>query len=120
MGKTILFLYGTLKRGMKANVLLGGQDYLGPARTVAQYRLYHLGRYPGLVFDPDNGLEVKGELWAVDEEIVRLLDEYEGAPELFARADVAVADFFEPVQGYLYNQPVSPGTPSGDEWPFAE
>ncbi len=63
MGKTILFLYGTLKRGQKNHHFLAGQEFLGEVATMPLYRLYGLGWHPGMVRDPDNGLDVAGELW---------------------------------------------------------
>jgi len=120
MSKTILFIYGTLKRGQKSHHFLEGQEFLGEATTMPLYRLYHLGWHPGMVLDADNGLDIKGELWAVDDETLAKLDEYEGVGgEWFIRTDVAVRDHFEQVQAYLFNQRVPPGSPSGTEWPFA-
>src|SRR5207249_6980142 len=67
MGRTTLFVYGTLKRGGRGNRWLAGQRFLGEAVTEPTYRLYDLGTYPGLVRDEANGLAVKGELWEVDD-----------------------------------------------------
>ncbi len=120
MSKTILFIYGTLKRGQKSHHFLEGQEFLGEATTMPLYRLYHLGWHPGMVLDADNGMDIKGELWAVDDETLARLDEYEGVGgEWFIRTDVAVRDRFETVQAYLFNQRVPPGSPWGSEWPFA-
>ena len=49
--KTILFVYGTLKRGMKNYQLLAGQAFLNSTRTMPCYRLLDLGSYPGLILD---------------------------------------------------------------------
>jgi gamma-glutamylaminecyclotransferase len=119
MGKTILFLYGTLKRGQKNHHFMADQEFLGEASTMPLYRLYALGWHPGMVLDADGGVEVRGELWAVDDRILAQLDEYEGVPNWFIRQDIAVRDCFETVQAYLYNQNVPPGAISGNEWPFA-
>ncbi|MCE9531804.1 MAG: gamma-glutamylcyclotransferase [Planctomycetes bacterium] len=118
MSKTILFLYGTLKRGQKSHHFLAGQEFLGEARTMPLYRLYGLGWHPGMVIDLENGLEVKGELWAVDDATLAKMDEYEGHPTWFVRQDVAVRDCFETVQTYLFNQEVPTGAVTGDCWPF--
>jgi gamma-glutamylcyclotransferase (GGCT)/AIG2-like uncharacterized protein YtfP len=116
--KTMLFLYGTLKSGMKMNHLLAGQTCIGPAETVARYRLYQLDWYPAIVRDDSNGLAVQGELWEVDETTLARLDEFEGATDLFARESIAVQHHFGPVQAYFYNRPIPAGTPSGDRWPL--
>ena len=49
MTKTVLFVYGTLKRGESNEFRTGDQECLGPARTLPLYRLYALGWHPGLV-----------------------------------------------------------------------
>jgi gamma-glutamylaminecyclotransferase len=118
-GKTILFFYGTLKRDMPQNYLLKGQEFLAEAATIAQYRLYDLGPYPGLVHaGPTEGLAVQGELWAVDDAMLPKLDEYEGAPELFVREDVVIQHHFEPVQAYFYNGTVPADAAWGERWPL--
>lgn len=120
MSKTTLFVYGTLKRGQKGHHLVASQEFLGEATTMPLYRLYGLGWHPGMVLDTENGLEIKGELWAVDDETLAKLDEYEGLAEAFyTRGDVAIRDCFEPVQTYFFNQKIVPGALSGAEWPFA-
>ena len=122
MSKTILFLYGTLKRGQKSHHFLVGQEFLGTATTMPLYRLYALGWHPGMVLDPDNGVEVTGELWAVDDATLAKLDVYEGTPDWFIRQDIAVRDLFLTVLSYLFNGTVPAGSCSqpGSEWPFAE
>jgi gamma-glutamylaminecyclotransferase len=118
MSNTLLFLYGTLKRGMKSAHFLEGQEFVGEATTMPMYRLYGCGWHPGLVLDLHQGLEVKGELWAVDANCLSRLDEYEGVPTAFVRADIAVRDTFQTVQAYFFNGPIPPGAISGSEWPF--
>ena len=118
MSKTILFVYGTLKRGQSNQHFLARQEFLGEAATMPLYRLYALGWHPGMVLDVENGLEVKGELWAVDDGALAKIDEYEGVPTWFIRQDVAVRDCFNTVQAYLFNQSVPAGAVSGSAWPF--
>jgi gamma-glutamylaminecyclotransferase len=117
-GKTVLFFYGTLKRAMPQNYLLKGQEFLAEAATIAQYRLYDLGPYPGLIRNDTDGVAVQGELWAVDDAMLPKLDEYEGAPQLFVREDVIIQHHFEPVQAYFYNGTVPADAPWGDRWPL--
>ena len=46
---TLVFVYGTRKRGGSNHHYLAGQTLIGTARTVAGFTLYSLGDYPGLV-----------------------------------------------------------------------
>jgi gamma-glutamylcyclotransferase (GGCT)/AIG2-like uncharacterized protein YtfP len=119
MPRTVLFVYGTLKRGQLSHQLISDQEFLGEATTMPLYRLFSRGWHPAMVLDADNGLEIKGELWAVDEQTLAKLDEYEGvADSWYSRNDVAVRDHFDTVQAYFFNEPIEPGTASGAEWPF--
>jgi gamma-glutamylaminecyclotransferase len=118
MGRTTLFVYGTLKRGGRGNRWLAGQRFLGEVVTEPEYRLYDLGTYPGLVRDATNGLAVKGELWEVDDACLAGLDDFEYAPELYTREPVAVQGAQGPVETFVYNKPIPPGAKSGDFWPF--
>jgi gamma-glutamylaminecyclotransferase len=114
---TLLFVYGTLKRGHRADRLLAGQRFVAAAATEPRYRLYDLGSFPGLVEVPD-GVAVVGEVWAVGECCLEELDDYEGAPDLFARRPIAVAGVGEPVEAYFYAGRVPADAPTGDRWPF--
>ena len=78
---TLLFVYGTLKRGCCNHAQLAGQTFVGPARTQPGYRLYDLGGYPGIVAMPGDHEGVVGEVWSVDEDCLRLLDHFEGVHE---------------------------------------
>ena len=119
MSKTILFIYGTLKRGQKSHHFLAGQEFLGEATTMPLYRLHHLSWHPGMVHDDDDGLDVRGELWAVDEAALAKLDRYEGVDSSwYTREDVAVRDCFQTVQAYFYHGEIPAESRTGAEWPF--
>jgi gamma-glutamylcyclotransferase (GGCT)/AIG2-like uncharacterized protein YtfP len=107
----ILFVHGTLKRGGRAHARLAGAEFLGEARTLPHYRVYDLGCYPGLVRDDVNGLSVAGELWRVPDAMLPGLDEYEGAPELFARGPIDLEGWPAGAVAYFYqgSQPADDG-----------
>lgn len=118
MPDTVLFLYGTLKRGGAAHRMLAGQRFLREAETEPRYRVYDLGRYPGLAADPATGLAVTGGLWEVDAACLAKLDAYEGVPDLFIRGAISIVRCERAVEAYFYNRPVPAGAHSGDSWPF--
>ena len=108
---TLLFVYGTLKRGCKNHAHLATQRYVGDARCVAGYRLYDLGSYPGLVADTTDTEGVTGEVWSVDETALGHLDDFEGIAEgLYRREPIQLLAPFDQanVYGYVYNR--DPGT----------
>ena len=49
---TLVFVYGTLKRGGSNHFLLAHQQFVGATRTGAGFALYDLEGYPGLVAEP--------------------------------------------------------------------
>ena len=97
----LLFVYGTLKRGLHNHAFLAGQEYVGPARTLPHYHLYHCGPYPGLVA-AESGVAVDGELWRVDEETLRRLDDFEGVPAVFDRRLIPLEGRDESAFVYFY------------------
>jgi len=124
--KTRVFLYGTLKRGQRSHHLLRGQEFVGEAKTRPNYRLYNCGQHPALVYDPQNGVAVHGEIWLVSDETLQKLDDYEEAPSYFSRRPILLQS--EPgvsadqsldseVQAYFFNGDVSSLKDAGDSWP---
>jgi gamma-glutamylaminecyclotransferase len=117
--RTIVFVYGTLKRGEKNFRLLADQEFLGAAATAPKYRVYDLGPNPGLVRDAASGLAVRGELFAVSERCLAELDEFEDVPNWFVREPIEI-EGYERVWAYYLNtahEPVPAGAKSGDRWP---
>ncbi len=89
---TTVFVYGTLKRGGGNHAFLGGQRFLGDARTAPGYTLYSLGDYPGMVRAPGDTAGVAGELWVVEHACWAELDRLESLDEgLYKRVDVTLA-----------------------------
>jgi gamma-glutamylaminecyclotransferase len=78
--KTLLFVYGTLKRGEPRHRYLAGQALITTVATVPAYRLFSVGDYPALVRRHD-GRSIEGELWEVDEACLRVLDGVEGVEQ---------------------------------------
>ena len=114
---TALFVYGTLKRGRRAHGLLGGQEFLGEARTVPGYRLYDSGSFPCLKADPGGTGRFQGELWRVDVMTLRRLDEFEGAPHLFRRGPIVLEGIASPVEAYYYQEDISGFADCEGCWP---
>lgn len=81
---SLAFVYGTLKQGFSNHWLMedvvgeGHAHFVGVARTKQRYPLV-CGPFqvPFLLHMPNSGLHVKGELYAVDQTALELLDELE-------------------------------------------
>ncbi|MDB6115649.1 MAG: ytfP [Lacunisphaera sp.] len=119
---TLVFVYGTLKRGGSNHLFLAGQRFVGNVRTAPGFTLYSLGDYPGMVRAPGDTAGVAGELWAVDENCLPELDRLEGIDEgLYERIDVLLAPnpFAGSAQTYLYARAPHGLQPLGDHWPVA-
>ena len=117
LAETILFFYGSLKRGYSNHHRIAAQTFLGDAVTLPRYRIIDLGQYGGMIRDETNGLAVKGELWAIDSKCLTELDEFEMSEGVFARMPVAVAGR-EGVQSYCWTGAAPDGVRSSDLWPF--
>lgn len=88
---TLIFVYGTLKRGCSNHRQMAGQTFVGVARTVPGFRLYDLGGYPGIVARVDDREGVAGEVWSVDDDALRRLDRFEGVHQgLYRREPIAL------------------------------
>lgn len=85
-----LFVYGNLRRGERYHDFLMGAHFLGRALTRPLYTLRASGMTPGMA---DNGEQaVMGELYELDAEHLTRLDRLGGAPGLYVRKLVQLAD----------------------------
>lgn len=104
---TLLFVYGTLKRGCQNHQYLAGQTFVGSARTPRGYRLYDLGGYPGIARTADDREGVVGEVWSVDDIALQRLDHFEGVHEgLYRRQPLPLLPPFadQTIHAYISEQ----------------
>lgn len=78
MNTTMIFVYGTLKRGFGNSRFLNGQEFIGVAETSPDYRLFDGGAFPAMIECPAKGLNIKGEIWRIDNSCRRMIDCLEG------------------------------------------
>ncbi len=117
-----VFVYGSLKHGYALHRLLQSQQFLSVAVTQPLYRLFDLGRYPGLVEWPQ-GLAIRGEVYEVDLDCLRRLDAAEGVSEcLYTRRPVALQLEFADakVDAWFWLRSVSGLRDCGVSWPNSE
>jgi gamma-glutamylaminecyclotransferase len=116
---TLLFVYGTLKRGLENHRFMAGQAFAGEAATEPRYHLYQLDGYPGLVAAATGGESIRGELWHVDDRCLAALDVLEGTAEgIYARVPVALLEPHATLgaQTYLYLQATTGRARSAPDW----
>ena len=116
----LLFVYGTLKKGLSNSFLLNGETFLCDAVTTAGFTLYSLGDYPGMIAGTAEE-RVKGELWNVSDECLQRLDVLEDVEDgLYRREFIFVQgelwDGEKRVYAYIYNRSVAYAEHIGDEW----
>jgi gamma-glutamylaminecyclotransferase len=116
---TLIFVYGTLKRGCANHWFLAEQTFVGEARTAPGFTLFELPGYPGMVARDGHPKGVAGEVWSVDDECLSQLDELEGTAEgLYGREAVPLLQPFakQRIEAYVYLQTVEGRTDLGDTW----
>ena len=84
----LLFTYGTLKKNCTNHHYLKTSKFIGEAYTLKKFLLYHKG-YPYIVPDK-NGFSIKGELYEIDLNTFKQIDELEDYPEEYQKAKVEV------------------------------
>ncbi|EDL61777.1 gamma-glutamylcyclotransferase family protein [Gimesia maris] len=115
----LIFVYGTLKRGFCRGHHLEDQTFLSTALSAADYIMYNCGSYPGLVIDKLQGVSIHGELWRIDSQCLKLLDEVEGVAEkLYQRGSIRLIqpEIAETVEAYFFQGSVDQLPVVGNNW----
>lgn len=87
-----VFVYGTLKKGQPNYYRMfdsanGKAEFLASACTTQNYPLVIAGRYniPFLLHIPGQGHKVQGEIYKVDDKMLKFLDDFEAVPAMYQR-----------------------------------
>ncbi len=112
---SLVFVYGTLRRGGSNNFRMDGFSWIGPAAVNGH--LYEVSWYPALVLDENAG-EVVGDLYKVSEEGLAALDEFEGSEYRRTRTMVQNSDNeAESAWVWAWNKPTEGLQPiPGGDW----
>lgn len=73
-----LFTYGTLRKGGSASLLMQEATLIQANVTVHGYALYNAGRYPFIKYTGNSEDHVTGDIYKVNEALMKVLKEYEG------------------------------------------
>jgi len=115
--RRLLFVYGSLKRGLSRHHFLAEQTFFGDATTLPDYALYDFGDYPAMTAGTQ---AVHGELYEVSAACWPILDRVECVSDALYRCElVALRPPFDEstVWAYLYAQPISQRACIGSVWP---
>ncbi len=106
MNKKYLFVYGTLKKGFKANFLLENEVFISNAKTIDKFCMIssELGSYPILYNNVSNlGKKIYSEIYSVSCDKFEELDSYEDVPNLYKRIEIIVeTDEKKLVNAFVY------------------
>lgn len=94
-----VFVYGTLRKGERANSMLQNSVYCGKY-YLKDCAMYDLGSYPGI--KDDEGEYVIGEVYFIDDETLKRLDRYEGEGSLYERRTVTACNGKGRMDCYAY------------------
>lgn len=88
-----IFVYGSLKKGFHNHHILDKADFLGKGETVERYPMFEVEKeeYPYLLDIFHYGAEnIVGEVYEVDEKLLKRIDYFEGVPEYYFRKTIQI------------------------------
>jgi AGZA family xanthine/uracil permease-like MFS transporter len=91
MASDLLFVNGTLMRGLKLHANLDGAEFVEEADTAPTYRIHSIGDvHPGMYAVDDDGVSIAGEIYDVPDDVWRRVEA--GEPPGLYRGPVTLAD----------------------------
>ena len=91
MESSLLFVNGTLMRGLALNKNLDGAEFVEEAQTAPMYRIHSIGDiHPGMYLVPEGGVSVAGEIYRVPDDVWRRVEA--GEPPGLYRGPVTLED----------------------------
>ena len=105
----LLFVNGTLMRGLALHGNLAGARFLGKLRTAPAYRLHSIGDvHPGMVRDDERGSSLMGELYELPDDVLARVEA--GEPPGLYVGEVELEDG-RVVPGVLYRAELAAAHP---------
>lgn len=102
MKTDLVFVYGSLLSGLGNHRCLRGAEKVGEWITPPQYKMFDLGMFPAICLGGDT--PIKGEVYRIDEAILKRLDVLEGEGTFYHRNKI-VTEYGE---AYVYYYDAGP------------
>jgi gamma-glutamylcyclotransferase (GGCT)/AIG2-like uncharacterized protein YtfP len=96
----LVFVYGSLKRGFNNNWYLENSKFICNDMTEPKWDMINLGAFPGVI---DGSYNIYGEVYEIDDDTLKMLDQLEGHPTLYIRRTVKLTKIKSPVWMYIFN-----------------
>jgi gamma-glutamylaminecyclotransferase len=107
MASDLLFVNGTLMRGLALHANLEGAEFVEEAWTAPSYRIHSIDDvHPGMYLVPEGGVSVPGEIYRVPDEVWRRVEA--GEPPGLYRGPVRLSDG-RTVPGILFPRHLAEG-----------
>lgn len=113
MASDLLFVNGTLMRGLKLHANLDGAEFVEEVATAPIYRIHSIGDiHPGMYAVPEGGVSVLGEIYRVPDDVWQRVES--GEPPGLYRGPVSLADG-RTVPGILFPRDLAAAHPDISE-----
>lgn len=98
-----VFVYGSLKKGCYNHRLMKNSEFIGNG-TVDNMLLYSLGAFPAIIPAKENekSFAVKGEVYEVNAETLKMLDKLEGNGHFYTRELRTINTSIGPLEAWVY------------------
>lgn len=115
--KCMVFVYGTLMKGHCNDHYLREERYIGIGK-LRHYEMYHVASYPGII--ESEGESVVGELYEIDEKLLKTLDQLEVEGDLYIRKRLPIVLDCQEIEAevYVWNKPIDASMQKVTEMPW--
>ena len=104
-----MFVYGTLMKGEPHHSSISHARFVRAAETLPAYELIQIDYYPAMLTGGTS--RIMGELYEVDDETLRRLDELEEVPHYYERRTIELADGSEALAYVMPRDRAQGGSP---------
>ena len=93
----LIFVYGSLRKGFHNDIYLKDAEFIGNFQTLEKFYMYSYKSYPfpyilrkKLEKCTSEPIQIQGEVYKINESILKRLDVLEGHPDFYKRQEIEV------------------------------